>query len=392
MRRPEPYERPDTILQRYAEDEHVEGAVTPPIFQTSLFVFPDCESFAASFDQQSLDRPRYVYSRVANPTCEIAERKIAALEHMGAAKLFGSGMGAISAAIMSCVKAGDHVVCIDTVYGPTKEFLRDYLPQFGVTTTFVPGSLDDYMAAATPETTCFYLESPSSILFRIQDLEAIAAFAKSRGIATIIDNSYCSPYFQQPADFGIDIVVHSATKYIAGHSDVVAGALATSEERMRSLIAKEVSLFGGALAPMPAWLLLRGLRTLGLRMKHARETGRTVAHWLRERPEVSEVFFPGFDDHPSRDLAEKQMQGTGSLLTFAPKVQDEARLRRFANDLKMFQLGVSWGGYESLCVFMPQHPVDWPEPRWVVRLYCGLEDVDDLLGDLDRCLQTHLMP
>ncbi|HRF61107.1 MAG TPA: aminotransferase class I/II-fold pyridoxal phosphate-dependent enzyme [Fimbriimonadaceae bacterium] len=373
----------ESQIQHLGEEEHVLGAVTPPIFQTSLFVHEDCSAFEKSFDATGAERKPHNYSRISNPTLDMLERKLARMEHCEAGKVFGSGMAAISAAIMHCVESGSHVVAIDTCYGPTRMFLEEYLPKFGVTTTFVAGLCpEDVLDAIRPETKAIYLESPGSILFRLQDLETICSTARAKGIATIHDNSYSSPIFQNPADFGVDIIVHSASKYLGGHSDIVAGAMMTSQERMDAIIQHELALLGGILAPFPAWLMLRGVRTLPIRMKAHQEVGNFVANWLLDQPEVAQVFHPGLPTFPQRELFTKQMRGSGGLLSFEPVDQDEAKIRAFADALELYQLGVSWGGFESLCVPLTMHPIGWNERRWVVRLFNGLETPTDLLADL----------
>lgn len=363
------------------------GAVVPPIFQNSLFVFEDWDEFQTSFDPAR--KTRHNYSRISNPTLEVVERKVAALERCDAAKVFGSGMAAISAAIFSCVESGAHVVCVDTCYGPTHQLLQDYLPKFGVTTTFVDGrSVDAIFDAARPETKLIYLESPSSIVFRMQDLEAVARVAREKGIATAIDNSYATPVFQTPAEFGVDIVVHTASKYLGGHSDIVAGALATSRDRMEKIMAWELPLLGAILAPFPAWLMLRGLRTLRIRLAAHQEAGNRLAAFLRGHPEVDELNHAGAEDHPQRELFLRQMRGSGGLISFVPRCQNLDQLKAFVRSLKVFRQGVSWGGFESLCVVLPFQPMDWPEPKYVVRLYCGLEDPADLIEDLRPALDA----
>lgn len=372
----------ETMLQHLGEEEHVFGAVTPPIFQTSLFVFDNCDDFAASFEAPT---KRANYSRIGNPTVDVVNQKIAALEHCEEGMVFTSGMSAISAAILSEVESGAHLVCVDTCYGPTKQFVTEYLPRFGVSHTLVEGTCaDEVIGAFRPETRLVYLESPSSIVFRMQDLETITGAAHDRGITVAMDNSYSSPIFQTPHDFGVDIILHSATKYLAGHSDVVAGALATDRERMNRIRKAELPLLGAILPPFPAWLLLRGLRTLPVRMRHVQETGNAIAGWLQTRPEVEQVFHVGSPNHPQRELIEKYLRGSTGLLTFEPKIQDFDRLKCFADSLEIFQMGVSWGGHESLCVPLPYHPMGWPEPRWLVRLYCGLEHPRDLVMDLEQ--------
>lgn len=373
------------ILQHLGEEDPVLGAVTPPIFQTSLFVFENCEDFARSFDYTGEGAGLYNYSRIANPTVDLVCRKIAALEHCEEAIVFGSGMAAISAAILSQVEAGAHVVAVDTCYGPTRQFIADYLPRFGIDHTFVTGSdADAVLDAIRPTTKVLYLESPSSIVFRIQDFATICGAAREKGVTTIADNSYSSPVFQTPHDFGVDMIVHSATKYLSGHSDVVSGALATDRERMKRIMLGELPLLGAILPPFPAWLLLRGLRTLAVRMQASQVRGNAVATYLSSRPRIERVFHVGLPTHEDRTLVEKQMRGSTGLLSFMPECQKKDRIFAFADALKVFRLGVSWGGHESLCVPLPYHPIDWSEERWLIRLYCGLESPADLVADLEQ--------
>lgn len=381
----------DTLLQHLGEETHDRGAVTPPIYQTSLFVFDTVEDMK-SYRPYHPEEERFVYSRVGNPTNAIVEKKVAALEKTDGARLFSSGMGAISAAVMTCLKAGDHVVCIDTVYGPTRALFERYLKRFGVDTTFVVGEdPEDFKAAMKENTALMYLESPSSMLFKLQDIRAITSMCKERGIKTVIDNSFATPIFQQPATMGVDLVCHTATKYLGGHSDLVAGVTCGPAEVMERMGLDEMELLGGTLPPFPAWLVLRGMRTLGLRVKHANEVGHKISKFLKGHPAVEEVYFAGSDWHRQKDLYDKQMTGSASLMTFQPRVQDQASLYAFANELENFQIGVSWGGYESLVTVNQLKPHDWPEAKWTVRIYCGLEDPGDLLDDLDRNLRKHLM-
>lgn len=378
---------PATILQHLGESRPAGSPITPPIVQTSLFVFDTCEQLWEA--QAESFGPPYAYSRISNPTNDIAERKIAALEGTERCKLYGSGMGAISAAIMSCVGAGAHIVVLDTCYGPTKQFIAEYLPRFGITSTFVDGSsAESFLDAIKPETTCVYLESPGSILFRLQEVTEICRECQNRGITTIFDNSYSTPMFQQPAGLGADIVVHSATKYLAGHSDLCAGALCTSADRMKRIVDQETALFGAALGPFPAWLLLRGLRTLHLRMAWAQTSGNAIADFLSGRNEVEAVIHVGRGSERDRSLFAKNMSGSTSLLSFVPRFQDMDKVKRFVEALELFQIGVSWGGFESLCVPIYCQPMDWSEPRWVIRLYCGLEDSKDLAADLAQAFSS----
>lgn len=383
--------KPETLIQHLGEETHDRGAVTPPIYQTSLFVFDEVDHMNPSSPEKLREDRPFVYSRVTNPTNRIVEKKIAKLEKTDSARLFSSGMGAMTAAIMHCVRAGSHVVCIDSVYGPTRQFLESYLPKFGVETTFVPGDdPNDFIAAMKENTTLVYLESPSSVLFRFQDIRAITAECRKRGIKSVIDNSYASPLYQQPATMGVDLICHTASKYLGGHSDLVAGVLCGPADMIDEIAGNEMELIGGTLPPFPAWLILRGMRTLALRMKHAHEVGNTVAEYLHEHPAIAEVIHAGAKWHPQRALYESQMSGSGSVLSFVPKCQDPVKIKAFARDLEHFQIGVSWGGYESLVTVHNPKAMDWSESKWLVRIYCGLEDTDDLIEDLAQSIAKNL--
>lgn len=384
--------RSETMLQHLGEDEHLLGAVVPPIFQNSLFVFDTWEQFREAMDQQSdpsIPGARCIYSRMNNPTLDLVGQKLAALEGAECGRFFASGMAAISATIMASTKTGSHVVCVDTCYGPTRAFLKDYLPKYGVETTFVVGNdPQEVFDACRENTSLIYLESPSSIVFRLQDLGAIAQFAKSRGIRTAIDNSYSSAILQRPIEFGIDYSVSTATKYFGGHSDLVAGSVACSKDLMAELIANEGQYLGAPLAPFQCWLVLRSMRTMHLRLRQHAETAGLVAKWVSEQPWAERVYHVGSDDFAQKELRDRQMKGPGGLFSFEPKSQDPAQLQVFSQALKIYQLGVSWGGFESLCVPLEFHPIDWPEKKWLVRLFNGLEHADDLISDLDQAARA----
>ncbi len=358
-----------TVAHHFDDPSRFYGAVVPPIFQNSTFVY---ETVA---DRQE---GRYHYARDArasNPTVEIVEAKMAALEGGEAARCFGSGMGAITAAVVSQLKAGDHVVAVATCYPVTKILLGQMLSRFGVTYTYVEGEdLAEIEAAIQPNTRLIYLESPSSAFFKLQDLPAVAAMARARGIKTLVDNSWATPVFQQPITMGIDLVVHSATKYLGGHSDVVAGVLVGSKADIQKVAEVEFVCMGAVLAPMEAWLLLRGLRTLGVRMRAHQESALQVAAFLEAHPKVDRVHYPGLPSHPQHELARRQMSGFSGLMSLELKNPD-----RFIDALKLFGLGVSWGGFESL--------VSTPAPG-VVRLAIGLEDLPDLLADISQALEA----
>jgi cystathionine beta-lyase len=391
----------ETLCAHFAEDpSKFHGAVIPPIFQNSLFTFPTYEERATNYQLEPTEIEEaaggvsrfYDYTRVTNPTTDIVERKIAALEGAEMARCFASGMGAIAAAIFSCVRAGAHVIAPQTVYGPTRQLLQDYLKRFQVSVTFVDGADPaDYEGALRPETTLLYLESPSTVVMRQQDLEAVAQIAKRQGAATICDNSWASPYFQNPLHFGVDLVVHSATKYLGGHSDIVAGVVAGSRERIHRLAMEECCLLGATLDPFAAWLLLRGIRTLPIRMERHQQNAKAIASWLCEHPAVAEVYYPGLPGDPQASLTAKQLRGTSGLLSLRLKRSTREAAARFVNRLRYFQIGCSWGGFESLALPMalPAERVGGVpgETLWFVRLHIGQEHLEDLQKDLDQALR-----
>lgn len=370
-----------TLLQHFAEEDIPFGAVTPPLFQNSLFTFDTYDQFYDAWANHP-GGPPYHYSRVGNPTLDVVERKIAAMEHLDGAKVFSGGIAAITIGMLSLLQSGSHIVIVDTCYGVIPPFTA-YMERFGISVTYVDGKdTQAVLDAVRPETALIYLESPGSIIFELQDLEAITRFAREKGIRTMIDNTYSTPVFQNPADMGVDLVLHSATKYMGGHSDITAGVLCGDAKFIDELVRKEMTIFGAALAPFPAWLLLRGLRTLKVRVKAHEASANAIADYLRTQPKVARVFHTSLADNPQRALFLKQMRGSTGLLSFEPTFQDLDKVKRFVDTLQMFRIGVSWGGFESLVVPLHHQPQHWPEPRFIIRLHVGLEDVEDLVADL----------
>jgi cystathionine beta-lyase len=389
----------ETLCAHYAEDPaRFLGAVVPPIFQNSLFAAPDCETFAAPGKGYPAT---YEYTRVANPTTDILEAKLAALEKTEAARCFASGDAAVTAAILHGVRSGDHVVAVETSYGPTKAILQGYLRKFNVSVSWVLGTdVQQFADALQPNTKLIYLESPSSLVFHLQDLPAVAALAQERGILTVIDNSWASPYFQNPVELGVDLVVHTTTKYLGGHSDVVGGVVIGARTHLDSIKAREGTLLGGILDPFAAWLTLRGLRTLAVRLDRHQQSALRVARYLEAHPRVARVLYPGLESHPQYALARRQMRGNNGLLSFALKDGTREAAFQVINRLRYFHIAVSWGGYESLAIPIGFPELDDPDVayvagqagtpdnlRWGARLHVGLESVDDLLEDLDQALR-----
>jgi cystathionine beta-lyase/cystathionine gamma-synthase len=320
-------------------------------------------------------------------------KKIAALEHAEDALVFSSGSAAIAAAVIAFTKAGDHIVCVQKPYSWTKKLLAELLLRFGVEHTFVDGTdAENYRRAIRPNTSFFILESPNSLTFELQDIAAVCAIAKEHGIVTLCDNSFNSPLFQTPIDLGCDMVAHSATKYLNGHSDVVAGVLAGSHERIRRVMSKEFMTLGACPSPHDAWLLVRGLRTLPLRMERSADNAEKVARFLESHPNVKRVHWPGLESHPQHALARKQMKRVAGLMSVELDAPDAAAVERFCDSLKCFLIAVSWGGYESLqwpvCALQGPSGYYTDLPFTMVRLYIGLEDTQSLITDLEQGLAS----
>ena len=380
------------ILNHLAEErEGYRGAVTPPIYETSNFAFGSVAAMRAAGQDELANA---FYTRGNNPTVEILRRKLAALEGTEDALVFGSGAAAMAAAVLACVRAGDHLVCVQKPYAWTRVLVRDWLPRFGIEVSFVDGAdLAAVEAALTPRTKMIVLESPNSLTLELQDLAAISALARPRGIRTLCDNSYASPLLQRPAELGIDLVMHSATKYLNGHSDVVAGVVCGPAAMIREIFRGPYMTFGAIIGPFEAWLMLRGLRTLGVRMQRVQQSTAQVIEFLQRHPKIARVYYPGSPGDPQRELAQRQMKGGSGILSIEVAAHDLAGVERFCDSLKMFLLAVSWGGHESLA---------WPVavairggsaesnrtglPWKLVRLSIGLEEPEDLIADLDQAL------
>lgn len=375
----------EEICTHYSEDpSRFAGAVTPPIFQSSLFT--ECEGNEG--DREG----RYAYTRVSNPTTEIVENKVAALEQGEAAKCFSSGMGAISAAMMHYLKKDSHVVAIASIYGPAHRFLAEYMKRFGVETTFVKGvDTEEIEAAIRENTDLIYLESPSTYLFLVQDLEKIAEIAKRHHAATVIDNTYCTPIFQKPLTFGIDMVVHSASKYLGGHSDIIGGVVIGRKEDIDQIAQSERELFGAVMSPFDSWLMLRGIRTLPVRMKQHMANAMEMAAYFQELSIVKEVIYPWWETHPQYELAKKQMTGASGLMSVVFELPGE-QIKRIVRELEFFHRGPSWGGFESLIspVGADLEQDNETMKKGLVRLHIGLEGADLLKEDFERAVKNVL--
>ena len=371
---------PENILTGDAYDfPSVERPVSAPLYQTSLFSFPDAESLERAMQDETAN---CLYSRGNNPTVNLVEKRIAELEGGEQAKLLSSGASAIAAAILSCVKQGDHIICSNEAYGWARYMSSTYLERFGVTATFVDASDPKAVEEAiTDRTKVLYLESPSSLLLRVQDLRAMAELAKAHGITTITDNTWATPLHQNPLKMGIDLVVHSASKYLGGHSDLIGGVVIGSSERIQHLFKTEFLPIGQVPDPFQAWLIQRGMRTLHLRVAQHYKAALEICDFLYDHSKVAEINYPMHPKSPWFELASRQMTGGSGLLSLRLKSNDKEKVFRAVNSLAHFRIGVSWGGYESL-VFPAGAGKDG-DPS-LIRLHIGLESPESLIKDLDQ--------
>lgn len=365
------------------------NAIAPPIIQTSNFKFNTVEDFRAALADEYQGN---LYSRGFNPTIDILRKKLAALDGAEDALVFGSGIAAITIPVLALLKSGDEVICVENPYSWTIKLFNDFLPKFGIKTTFVDGTaLEQFENAITNQTKLIYLESPNTFSFDVQNLAAIAQIAKPKGILTMIDNSYCSPLYQQPIAHGIDLVAQSATKYLAGHSDVVAGVVTGKKELLSQIFNKEYMNIGASLAPQNAWLLLRGLRTLPIRLEKISQTADKVIAYLNSHPKIERVLHPFSQNNKDLALAKKQMKKCGGLFSIVLKDADLTKIETFCNSLKHILMAVSWGGYESLiipaCAGISKADFNQTNNRHVlIRIYVGLEEAEYLIADLEQAL------
>ncbi|MBX3076475.1 cystathionine gamma-synthase [Candidatus Obscuribacterales bacterium] len=365
------------------EPDPTTGAINVPIYQTSTYV------------QEEIGKHKgYEYARTGNPTRTALEACLASLEGANHGLCFGSGLGA-SMNIMHLLSAGDHVVVGDDVYGGTFRLFDKVLSRFGVTFSWVDArDVKNIEKAIKPETKMIWLETPTNPLLQIIDIKAITDLAKSKKIATVVDNTFASPYLQNPLALGADIVVHSATKYLGGHSDVVGGAILTSDEEMYERLKFHQNAVGSVPGPMDCFLILRGVKTLAVRMEAHQKNAMAIAKFLENKPQIERIIYPGLAAHPQHDLAKKQMNGFGAMVSIVVKGGLE-NANKFASSTKLFALAESLGGVESLIC----HPVSMThgsipkevrEARGIVdglvRLSVGIEDTDDLLADVEQAL------
>lgn len=378
------------IINEWGEDrEHYFNAVAPPIIQTSNFTFKKVADLYRAFQDEM---GGYLYSRGLNPTVDILRKKLAALDGAEDCLVFNNGAAAIFAAILAHVKSGDHIVSVKAPYTWVQRMFNVILPRFRVSVTYIDGTrIENWEAATRPNTGFYYLESPNSWDFAIQPIREVAALARSRGIISLIDNSYCSPLYQQPIGMGIDMAMQTATKYIGGHSDTLGGVLSGSHVTMKKIFDSEYLNIGSGIQPFNAWLLIRGLRTLPARIERITRTTAEVVQFMKGHPKVESILFPLDESFPQYELAKQQMKGACGLFTFALKTEKMEPIVRFCESLQHIMMAVSWGGHESLvipkCAGLKPEEFDASnrEHRYV-RMYVGLEEAGYLIADLEQAL------
>ncbi|MBK1698686.1 cystathionine beta-lyase [Rhodovibrio salinarum] len=377
----------DTRLGHLGRDPaRFDGAVNPPVYHASTVIAPDTATFKAS-GRRRFEKGETVYGRFGTPTHQMLEDALSELEGGADTVALGNGLQAVVVALLTVAKAGDHVLLADSVYAPTRKFADQMLTSFGVEVDYYDPLIDGagLDARIRANTVAVVLESPGSSTFEVQDVPALAAAAKARGVATIIDNTWATPLFFRPIEHGVDLSVQAATKYIVGHADAMLGAV-TASDAWANRLRETVYTMGGFAGPDDVYLGLRGLRTMGVRLERHQASALKVATWLQERPEVAEVRYPALPEHPQHHLWQRDFDGASGLFSIVlAQPYAPAAVAAMLDHFDLFGLGASWGGFESLAIPSDPHrtATTWEAPGPVIRLHIGLEDPDDLIADLD---------
>ncbi len=368
------------------------GSAVTPIYQTSTFKFRDADHGARCF---SGEEKGYIYTRLGNPTIEDLEVTIAELENGYASLAVASGMAAVNTVYLTVLGAGDHMVSHNALYGPSRAIMEKLYPKYGIESTFIDATkIEEIEKAIQPNTKLLYLETPANPTIGITDLKAATELAHKHGIMVCVDNTFCSPYLQRPIEFGVDIVLHSMTKFINGHADIVAGVVIAKEKEVFDELKYVMTNMGFNMDPHQAYLVRRGLKTLAIRIERAQENAIKVADYLEAHPKVEWVLYPGLKSHPQYELGKKQMDGPGAMISFGVNGGYEAG-KKVMDNVKLALLAVSLGGIETLI----QHPASMTHSKLskeaklsagitdgLVRLAIGIEDVEDIISDLDQAL------
>jgi cysteine-S-conjugate beta-lyase len=389
----------DTVLEHTGRDPTNNfGIVNPPVYHASTILFPSLEALLETrIDRASGAFEGITYGREGTPTTRAFEQAITDLEGGYRAVTLPCGLGAIATSLMAFLKAGDHLLMPDQLYGPARQFCDDVLAKFGVEVTYYDGTIGAGIAGLMkPNTSVVYLESPGSLTFEVQDVPAIARVAQHHGVKVLMDNTWASPIFFHPLAHGVDVVIHAATKYISGHSDLMLG-VAVCNEASFVPVKKTASTAGYCGGPDDVYMALRGLRTLGIRMRRHHESAVAIASWLQQRTEVHRVYCPALPDSPDYAIWKRDFLGASGLFGFTLKPCSDSSFAAFLDHTDLFKLGYSWGGYESLMV--PTYPATlrssthWDAPGPSVRIHVGLENVDDLIRDLEQAFaRLHAAP
>jgi len=380
-----------TAVHAGENPEAHQGAISVPVYNAAVFAFPDAEQGAAIHEGE---QPGYFYGRISNPTQDALEAALGELEGGAAALAFASGMAAISTTLFTLLKAGDHIIAPESLYATTNALLSQMLEPFGVAVTYVDATdAQNYKSAIRPETRVLYLESPANPTLKLVDIAAVVEIAKEKDLITVMDSTFATPFNQRPIDYGVDVVVHSATKYLGGHGDLVAGAMIGSKEIVTKARWHTNKILGGVISAQTAWLVLRGIKTLALRMERHNENALAVAQFLDKHPKVKMVHYPGLPAHPQHDLAKRQMNGFGGMIAFDVGGVEEGR--RLVNNVRLCALAVSLGDVATLI----QHSASMthasvPRERrlnvgitdGLLRLSVGIERAEDIIADLSQAL------
>jgi len=382
----------DTILIHASDVEEPFGAAVTPIYQTSTFKFKNAAHGAACFAGEDSG---FIYTRINNPTINALEKTLAQLENAAKCVVTSSGMAAVNTVYMAFLSAGDHIVSTAAVYGPSRGVIEKYWSRFGIEYSYIDtANIENIKKAIRPNTKMLYIETPTNPTIAITDIKAAAEIARQHNLLVVVDNTTCSPVLQRPLDLGADVVVHSMTKSLNGHADIVAGAIMSKTEELDKIIRPTMINLGCNMDPTQAYMVIRGLKTLSLRVKKQQENAQAIAEWLEKHPAIASVSYPGLPSHPQYELGKKQMDGPGALLSFELKGGYEAG-EKLMNNIQLILLAVSLGGVESLMT----HPASTTHSKLskearkeggisdgLVRFAVGIENVDDIIADLDQAL------
>ena len=383
----------DTILVHGSDVEEPFGAAVTPIYQASTYKFKNAAHGAACFAGETTD---FIYTRIGNPTIQALEKTLAQLENAAKCVVTSSGMAAVNTVYMAFLNSGDHIVSTDAVYGPSRVVIEKQWSRFGVEYSYIDTTnIENIKKAIRPNTKMLYIETPTNPTIAITDLKAAVEIAHQHNILVVVDNTFCTPVLQRPLDFGVDIVLHSMTKFINGHADIVAGAIMSKTNELDAVLRSTMVILGCCMDPTQAYMVIRGVKTLSLRVKKQQENAQIIAAWLEKHPAIASVVYPGLLSHPQYELGKKQMKGPGSLISFKLKGGFKAG-ETLMNNIHLILLAVSLGGVESLM----SHPASMTHSKMtkearlaggitdgLVRFSVGIEDVNDIIADLEQALR-----